>query len=361
MKEVIHDFFSSKRNVIIILIINTIVLIALTCVIITNSIMLNKKICTIQFDVDGGSFISSQEVECNTETTKPANPEKKGFKFVEWYHNNKIFDFNTKIDSDIILKAKWENDGTKDIVKITFNSNGGSVVSPIEVAKGEISTAPIDPTKKGYVFLGWYLNDKKYDFKIPVKNDIELTAKWEEEIISVTNVEIKSNTNECVEGETIELKVVFTPTNVKNKNGRWQSSNLQVAAGDNTGKITCKSPGTSTITFTSFEGNKKDSINITVKEKEKTPEPITQSIKLSSESETLKVGENKKITYTILPEGTIEGLTWTSQNSEVASISSDGLITAISPGTTTITIKNDTISATCNVTVTSIEEENISE
>ena len=66
--------------------------------------------------------------------------------------------------------------------KITFNADGGQVVNaPTEYVEGiGIDTLPV-AVKEGYIFLGWYNGDKKYELiSESEKEDIILTAKWEE-------------------------------------------------------------------------------------------------------------------------------------------------------------------------------------
>ena len=68
---------------------------------------------------------------------------------------------------------------------VTFDANGGSPTPQKQIVKaGETAAAPADnPSKQGYVFLFWSLDNAvtAYNFQIPVKDDITLTAKWEEE------------------------------------------------------------------------------------------------------------------------------------------------------------------------------------
>ena len=62
---------------------------------------------------------------------------------------------------------------------VKFDSNGGSSVSKQFVKDNELVIEPNIPIKDGYRFNGWYLEDKKYDFRIAVTNDITLLAQWE--------------------------------------------------------------------------------------------------------------------------------------------------------------------------------------
>ena len=63
---------------------------------------------------------------------------------------------------------------------VTFNSDGGSAVEPKTVIDNEAVTEPERPTREGYIFVGWYLeeSDTVYDFTAPVRQNITLRAKW---------------------------------------------------------------------------------------------------------------------------------------------------------------------------------------
>ena len=69
---------------------------------------------------------------------------------------------------------------TPSTYRITFDSDGGSKVEAIVGEAGIEIAAPTDPTKEGYKFLGWYLNDVEYEFTVMPEINITLVAKWEE-------------------------------------------------------------------------------------------------------------------------------------------------------------------------------------
>ena len=86
---------------------------------------------------------------------------------------------------NITVKAQWEiNQYT-----ITFDTNGGSEITPITQDYGTEITAPDNPTRKGYTFKGW---DKEIPETMPAEN-ITITARWKDtekptgEIIIGTN------------------------------------------------------------------------------------------------------------------------------------------------------------------------------
>ncbi len=113
-----------------------------------------------------------------------------------------------------------EKEDVVDIFTVTFNSNGGTTVENQSVASGGLATEIKDITKEGYTFLGWYLNDAKFDFNTPVTKDITLVAKWEQEKIPdnaitytikfVTNCDTSLEDRIIVEGKKITAPNTLT-------------------------------------------------------------------------------------------------------------------------------------------------------
>lgn len=61
---------------------------------------------------------------------------------------------------------------------VTFNTDGGSEVPAQTVEDGKSATQPVDPTKDGFYFLGWYVGDNVYEFTQLVSNDLTVIALW---------------------------------------------------------------------------------------------------------------------------------------------------------------------------------------
>lgn len=182
-----------------------------------------KVTYVVNFNTDGGNSVSNQIINKDGTITKPQDPVRDGYKFLGWYSNNVLFDFNTPITKNLELVAKWEkakdnsttgtttttkkNDTTSSTTKKTttkkndttnttttkktttntteakkytvkFDSNGGSKVSSKEVTSGSKVSKPSNPTRTGYKFGGWTLNNKAYDFNSKVTSNITLLAKW---------------------------------------------------------------------------------------------------------------------------------------------------------------------------------------
>jgi len=138
-----------------------------------------KQTYVVTFDSLGGTPVESQSVELGKCVTKPQDPVKEGFTFVDWQYENKTYDFSTPIKNDILLTAFYTiNDGTV-VISVAFISDNDEEVKTVSIAKGSAISEPPIPQKQGYTFLGWYLDDSKFDFSTVLNENIVLVAKWE--------------------------------------------------------------------------------------------------------------------------------------------------------------------------------------
>lgn len=82
-------------------------------------------------------------------------------------------------------------EGKNPVYTITFDSKGGSEVSPITAKAGEAISAPEKPTKTDFAFSGWYessdggvtLSETEFAFTYMPAKDITLYAKWQDAVI----------------------------------------------------------------------------------------------------------------------------------------------------------------------------------
>lgn len=67
---------------------------------------------------------------------------------------------------------------------VTFNSNGGTPIAAQTVKKGEKAKKPDPPTKEGFRFNRWYLDENfegyQFNFNNPITQDIVLHALWKD-------------------------------------------------------------------------------------------------------------------------------------------------------------------------------------
>ena len=90
--------------------------------------------------------------------------------------------FLAKDGNNIIVKVKKASSGAvTSQYTVTFNSNGGSKIETQYVREKELVYEPKNPSKDGYIFNGWYSDEKlsqKYAFSAPVSGNLILYAKW---------------------------------------------------------------------------------------------------------------------------------------------------------------------------------------
>ncbi len=154
------------------------------------------------------------------------------------------------------------------------------------------------------------------------------------------------------EGNTLQLTATVLPTNATNRTVTWKSSNTSVATVSNSGLVTAKSPGSATITATTTDGTYLSAnCALTVQQNI----IYATSISLNKASAGLTEGNTIQLTATVMPEdATDKTVTWKSSNTSVATVNISGLVTAVAPGSATITATtNDgsNLSASCVVTV----------
>ena len=131
----------------------------------------------VTFNKDNGSANETKNVNAGEKVTKPSDPKKSGYKFVEWQLNGKAFDFNTAINQDITLKAVYEREKTKYTVR--FNNDDNTEITTKTVEEGSKVSKPSDPSKDGYRFVGWISNNELFNFDTPIKSNLVLTARYE--------------------------------------------------------------------------------------------------------------------------------------------------------------------------------------
>ena len=82
--------------------------------------------CVVGFDADGGNKVASQLVDKGGKATQPDNPSRKNYEFVEWQLNGVRYDFDSIVNEDIVLVAKWQSIKTNIEEPTTNNQNNNT-------------------------------------------------------------------------------------------------------------------------------------------------------------------------------------------------------------------------------------------
>lgn len=138
---------------------------------------------TVTFMKDAETLFDTSVVKKGNTVGVPAEPTNDGYSFAGWYTDVKCttaYDFNLPVNTDITLYAKWLAKYT-----VSFDTDGGSTVESQTVVTGNKATKPaVNPTKKGYNFVGWYIDNTyttEFDFENTIITDnTTIYAKFED-------------------------------------------------------------------------------------------------------------------------------------------------------------------------------------
>lgn len=161
---------------------------------------------TAKFNTDGGNEIDNILIEKGKIILLPIEPTKEGYVFVCWVDSNENFiTENMKVTNNITLKAIWRKKGTK-TVTIKFDTDGGTNIESIAIEKGTRILLPKSPTKEGYKFAGWFLeNGSEVTKDFIVDKDITVKATWKEPYTCPKDCTPIGNGSKCTKTTTKDL------------------------------------------------------------------------------------------------------------------------------------------------------------
>lgn len=166
----------------------------------------------------------------------------------------------------------------------------------------------------------------------------------------VTAIKLSASTMSLKVGESSELTVSYSPSNLEAPNYTWSSSNESVATVKD-GNVTAISEGTATITVSAPGLGLSDVCTVTVS-------PITPtSVTLNMVKDTVIIGQTFTLTATVSPQNAKDKtVIWSSSNENVATVSSSGVVETKSVGAATITAttKEGNFTANCEVVVRAV-------
>ena len=174
----------------------------------------------------------------------------------------------------------------------------------------------------------------------------------------VTEMDLSLSSNTIYVGNSVSAQLQVRPTSASNyATVTLTSSNEKVATVNNFGRVTGVAPGTATITATC--GSVTATTNVTVMSIPNTGTGTAstgssnsgQVVTVNPSYVVLKPGATRTLTASVKPSSASQKFTYKSANSNIATVSPSGVITAVGTGATSITVSNGTASAMVTVIV----------
>lgn len=149
-------------------------------------------------------------------------------------------------------------------------------------------------------------------------------------------------------GSKLTLKATVSPSDAYNNQVRWSSNNAEAASVNSKGVVTALKSGTATITVTTVDGSYKATCKLTL---------LQRATKIETPKATLKInrGNTYQLSATVSPSDCYnKAYEWTSADTGIATVTADGLVTAVKAGTVKLTctsLENSALTASVTLTV----------
>ena len=236
--------------------------------------------------------------------------------------------------SNVTLKeTNWTNsDSSKVSMK---DSVGYALIKGIEVGSSDIE-----------------ITVKDYDGNVKT-DSVKVNVINSNQPVLVSSIALSPTSVTLNPNGTYKFNVTVSPSNATNKGVTWSSSNTNVVSVDQNGNIKALKDGTAKIRVTAKDGSGKYAEASVTVESSKPTNILVTGVSLNASTVKMYVGQSYQLIHTIKPSNaTNKGVTWSSSNTNVVSVS-NGKIVGKSSGKAriTITTNDGRYSAYTDVTV----------
>ena len=162
--------------------------------------------------------------------------------------------------------------------------------------------------------------------------------------ITINKIDLNTKSINLEVDKTYPITYKLLPKEATLYSMAYYSSDEKVITVDNSGKVTGISSGRAIITITDKVTGIKETINVTVYDKNKVPTDNNEStngkepksISVSPKIVSLNIGASRKLEVKITPDNTNKSVTWRSVNTDIATVNSEGKVVGKKSGTTKI-------------------------
>ena len=238
------------------------------------------------------------------------------------------------------------------VYELRYDANGGTFdIEPQRYSEGAsvIITKSI-PIREGYTFLGWtldgMLNEEVYSpgDEIVLNDTTTLFAVWSMKPLGITLNKTSMMFNKLDTSE--KLEAYLQPSGQVYEKVDWSSSDETIAWVSDSGEVFPKGSGTATITAEIKGFTAECTVEVRI--------PVDFVTLDRTEVYFTEKNSTSFLKASVFPELAMnKEVFWTSSNPEVASVSPDGMVTALKNGEAVITVttKDGKKQAKCKVTV----------
>lgn len=249
-------------------------------------------------------------------------------------YNSSELQYVSSSKGGLIASGSLNNTGSSVNFSGMFNGKSGTVFTvKFKILKSSgSSTLTLRSTEN--------IDSDAKTYECSTKNGVVTVTK------PVTGISLNKTSVTLKKGETSKLIATVTPSDATNKTVTYSTSNSKVAKVSSNGTITAVGGGTATITAKA--GGKTATCKVSVN--------VAQTgIALSgNSSKTVAQGSTLKLKVAKVPADATDNFatTWSSADTNIATVSSNGTVTGVALGTTTITAKQNGWTLTYKITVT---------
>lgn len=292
----------------------------------------------------------------NVETTATVSSNTGAYPIIPTGGEAQNYTFNYERGTLTITKAdqtiEWEQQfGTVNVGDVIELNATSSAELPVKYASTDETIAEIF-TQGGKKYVE-FLKPGNVSLRATQEgnenyNEADRVSKSVKVDLLISSITLNQNSVTLAEGNSLQLTATVAPSNASNKTLAWESANPEIATVDTNGKVNALKQGSTLITVKSTDGSN-ISVSCTINVVKLVSEIILNETELI-----LNEGATSQLTAILSADANNPSLVWTSSNEDVATVSQDGLVTAISKGSAIITAKatdGSNVSASCSVTV----------
>ena len=175
----------------------------------------------------------------------------------------------------------------------------------------------------------------KAKINVIVTGDANVKASVEVEVVStVKDLKVGKSSLSLKVGQESTINYTVLPSSAFLKDVKFKSADSKIAKVDSKGNVTAVSDGETEITVTTVDGNIEEIIKVT-------SHSTVDSVKfLEKDTVSMKKDTEKKLKYEVLPGSAfLKDVKFKTSASKIVTVDSDGVVTAKSPGTATVTVE----------------------